>query len=540
MDKQKADKIIVDNLETMYGFSVKHTFSYEETEELCADIVVQVYASLLKCEEVANIDAYILRICKHTYSKFVMSKKKHQGISIDDVPIAYEEDFFDDAYEQELVRLRREIAFLTEKRRKVVYLFYYKNKTVAHISREMRMPEGTVKWHLNKARSEIKEGIYMERKIGKLGLSPIKATGFGHAGNPGDNRGPELYLSDRLNLNIVYSVYYAPKTQNEIAEELGITPVFIEDRVSYLEENGFLVKEPGGKYTTYVRFDATTYSNEFEEIKTKKQLEIAQMLVEKYVPTVREALKEIEDVYIPSGNRELLEAAAIYYAVSSKCGLTTRKNDSKYRIKTVTGEEYVAFVNLPRECKDPDFIPTIEQKNWWACGHMTRDSNTYPAVFSWSVDTRFDSREGAWQNNLYSDYEYLYELMSGELPDTTANRLKYNRLRDRKFLSKTNKVNIMVVNDDYKHFFGLLPSLDEKSKETFLNFAIDCAMVEARDYPPQMQELIVNWGVCGFVGHKVAQMVMDILYSNGTFKPLTEEERITANLLMFSDVLPSN
>ena len=31
---------------------------------------------------------------------------------------------------------------------------------------------------------------------------------------------------------------------------------------------------------------------------------------------------------------------------------------------------------------------------------------------------------------------------------------------------------------------------------------------------------------------------MDILYSDGTFAPLTDKERVTSNLLMFTDVLP--
>ena len=29
----------------------------------------------------------------------------------------------------------------------------------------------------------------MERKIGRLGLAPVTATGFGHSGNPGNNSG---------------------------------------------------------------------------------------------------------------------------------------------------------------------------------------------------------------------------------------------------------------------------------------------------------------------------------------------------------------
>jgi hypothetical protein len=33
-------------------------------------------------------------------------------------------------------------------------------------------------------------------------------------------------------------------------------------------------------------------------------------------------------------------------------------------------------------------------------------------------------------------------------------------------------------------------------------------------------------------------MVMDVLYSNGTFQALTEREKITSNLILFTDVLP--
>jgi hypothetical protein len=32
--------------------------------------------------------------------------------------------------------------------------------------------------------------------------------------------------------------------------------------------------------------------------------------------------------------------------------------------------------------------------------------------------------------------------------------------------------------------------------------------------------------------------VTDILYESGVFKPMTDAERVTSNLLMFSDTLP--
>lgn len=223
MEKHIADQIITTYFQKIYGFAVKKSFSYDEAEDLCSDIIQQVYVSLLKSTEIINVEGYIWRISEYTYSKYVSSKKKRKGISINGIDIPYEDSFICEDNEEDVKRLRREIAFLTEKRRRIVYLFYYKNASVSYISKELGIPEGTVKWHLNKARSELKEGFLMERKIGRLGMEPITAINYGHDGNPGNNEGPEFYLGDKLNLNIVYSVYHAPKTREEIAEELGIT-----------------------------------------------------------------------------------------------------------------------------------------------------------------------------------------------------------------------------------------------------------------------------------------------------------------------------
>jgi len=67
---------------------------------------------------------------------------------------------------------------------------------------------------------------------------------------------------------------------------------------------------------------------------------------------------------------------------------------------------------------------------------------------------------------------------------------------------------------------------------------LENAMLTAKDYPPQIRDLVVASNVVGFVTSTVALMVMDILYGDGTFKPLTEQEKVTSNLLMFCDRLP--
>ncbi len=538
MEKQKADAIIVQYLPKIYGFAMKKAFCYQEAEELCSDIVEEVYLSLLSAKEIYNLEGYVWRISEHVYSKFVASKKKQIGISIDGLEIPDDTPLWGEDTEEEIHLLRREITFLTQKRREIVYSFYYENKSVSLIAKETGLPEGTVKWHLNKARNELKEGFIMKRKIGKLGMKPIEARGFGHGGYTGSNSGPAFYLGNKLNLNIVYSVYHTPKTEEEIAEELGMTRVYIEDRIKELEANGFLVRQAGGRYTTYVSFSPETYSCEQQDRFLQKQLEVAELLVREYVPQVRAAIAEVKDLYIPSGNRELLEAAAVFYAVANKCGIKMETDLAPYHIKTTAGGDFIAYVEIVGTQRDPDYVTPRILPSYWACGNMTRWSEKYPSVFSWSIDTRYTSRKGAWENNLTSDYEYLYEFITGAIEDIPANAEKFKRLHERGYLTEDNRVNIMVVKGNQKDFFDKLPSLNEELKKTFAAYALEVAMINAKDFPPQMRDLTIQRLAAGFVSNTVAVMVMDILYGNGTFAPLTEQEKVTSNLIMFCDMLP--
>lgn len=538
MKKQEADELIIKYLPKIYGFAMKKAFSYEEAEELSSDIVAEAYKSFLSSKEIYNIDGYVWRISEHVYSKFVSCKKKREGISIDGMDIPDYTPMFEESPDEELDLLRREIAFLTQIRRRIIYSFYYENKSVSSIAKETDIPEGTVKWHLNKGRNELKEGFTMERKIGKLGIKPIEARNFAHGGNPGRNGGPEYYLSDKLNLNIVYSVYHEPKAIEDIAEELGVTPVYIEDKVKMLENNGFLVMQSGKKYTTYVHFDPETYSLEQQDKKLQKQMEIAHILVREYVPKVRASVSGINDVYIPGGNRELFEAAVIFYAICNKCNIDLKTDLSQYRIKTLDGGDYYAFVSIHSTQIDTDYTMSQEYPSYWSCGDMIRESEKYDSVYSWSMDTDYCSRKGSWKNNLYTDYEYLYEFIIGAIDDTPANKEKFLRLREREFLTADNKVNIMVIKEDHNKLFSLLPSLDEDTKKLFASYALEQAPQLAKNYPPQMQDMVIATYVDEFAKSTVALMVMDILYENGTFRPLTENEKVTSNLLMFCDRLP--
>ena len=55
---------------------------------------------------------------------------------------------------------------------------------------------------------------------------------------------------------------------------------------------------------------------------------------------------------------------------------------------------------------------------------------------------------------------------------------------------------------------------------------------------PQVQDIVIVDFMRNFIGYPVAMMVMDEIYDNKLSRPLTTQEKITANLLMFSDKLP--
>ncbi|MBP5601676.1 MAG: hypothetical protein J6X78_03015 [Treponema sp.] len=539
MEKEKADKLIVKYSSKVYGFAVKKSFSYDEAEELSGEMLKELYLSMLHAEDIVNPEGYVWRICEHVYAKYVNQKKLQKGVSLEgfDLPYFDEHDFGET--EAQIKKLRKEIGFLSASRREIVYSFYYEDKSIVQIAKEQGLPEGTVKWHLNKARNDLKEGFTMERKIGSLGISPVTALDFSHWGRPGTNGGPEYYLGDKICLNIVYSVYENPKTVAEIAEDLGMTPVYLEDKIEFLVANGFLVETKGKRYTTYVRFSPRQFSLEAEDNVFKMQQKAAKLLVENYVQKVRDAIADVKDVYIPDGNRELFEAACIFYGITTKCTLPCDKDLSKCRIKTLDGGDFFATVNIKSPIVDPHYKETPgKEKYYEVCGAMTRASEKYPCLYSWSVDTKLDSRTGHWQNNLDSDYEAVYEVITKAISDDKTNSEKFKRLRERDFITKAGKINIMVVKGPASELFDKIPKPDEKLLSEFAKYALEQAMVAVKQYPPQLQDFVIVDFMQQFIGNRVALMVMYELYENGIFRPLTKQEKVTANLLMFADTLP--
>ena len=250
MKRQDAEKIITEYLGPIFGFALKRCKSVQDAEDLSQEIVLRAFRALLIKDDIDNPSKFIWTVAHNTLSNYYRdSAKSVIGVSIDEVAelLADPDSVCDSDDNADTIRkLQSEIAYLSKLQRKIVVAYYFENRKQADIAKDLNIPLGTVKWHLFEAKKELKRGMDTMRKTSELKFNPIKFNYYGINGNIGKKSLDEFFRST-LSQNICYCVRNTAKTVNEIADDLGVSPVYVETEVEILEEYSFL-KQIGEKY----------------------------------------------------------------------------------------------------------------------------------------------------------------------------------------------------------------------------------------------------------------------------------------------------
>ena len=250
MNRQDAEKIITEYLKPIFGFALKRCKNAQDAEDLSQDIVLKAFRALLIKDDIGDVSKFIWTIAHNALSNYYRDVAKSViGVSIDEVAeiIADPDSIFDDNDNADTVRrLQSEIAYLSKLQRKIVIAYYFENRKQADIAKDLGIPLGTVKWHLFEAKKELKRGMDTMRKTSELKFNPITFQSYGINGSIGA-KGMDEFFRSALSQNICYCVRKKAKTINEISDDLGVSPVYVETEVDFLEEYGFL-KQIGDKY----------------------------------------------------------------------------------------------------------------------------------------------------------------------------------------------------------------------------------------------------------------------------------------------------
>ncbi len=540
MDKAFADEMINNYQKKFFGFALGKCSSLAEAEELAARITCEAYMTLRAVENVYNWEGYLYRIAHNVYVHYVKEQTKHRQESTEETEIADRLDIAAEyADREELALLKREIAWLSRRHREIVLLHYYHNKKIAEIARLLELPEGTVKWHLSDAKSQLKEGLKQVRTKGNLGIEPVTLWNLGNIGTPGELGDTACFLNSKLRQNIAFAAYYEAKTIEEIAEELGVSPVYIEDEVDYLADYGFLDLLPGQRYRTNIFID--NIPGDIYAKSKELSMEIARAVCDEYVPFLLEECKSWEnDVYVPDKDRNFWYWSMIIRKISETSfhgfdvELLKKHN---YYVKRKDGGEYAAFAARERE----DVKAQITKMDSF-CGPMWKIEGK-KKIATWSVSSRYDSRTFGWEDNKQEDIEAFSLFLRNQLPKTEALLDKYKRLYDRGYLINRDgkdMVNVIVVKEtDFgKAFIDKIYEgrpLPERLNEKLEKIIQEKISLKKPYFPAHMQEMLKVW-------HNMKKItipyVLEELINRGVLKPLTEEQKKGVMVIAYSDVLP--
>ena len=261
MNRQEVENIITEYVKPIFGFALKRCKSTEDAEDLSQEIILKAFRALLVREDIADAGKFIWTIAHNALSNYYRDTAKSMvGVSLDEVAELVADpnslSFAEDDRES-VERVQREIAYLSKLQRNIVIAYYFENRKQAEIAEAFGIPVGTVKWHLFEAKKELKRGMDTMRKASELKFNPVKFQNFGFNGSVGTKTAEDFFHS-ALAQNICYCVKWEAKTVAEIADALGVSPVYVENEVEFLEEYGFLLEERGKYLANFLIEELTT------------------------------------------------------------------------------------------------------------------------------------------------------------------------------------------------------------------------------------------------------------------------------------------
>ncbi len=157
MTKQDAEKITAGYLKPVYGFALKRCRNLHDAEDLTQDVVLKVYRALLNRDDIADVQKFVWTVAHNCLVNYYRDRRYETAdLSAGEVSLQTadgtdpETEFI---RQEEILRLRREIAYLSKLQREIVIAYYFENKRQNQIAEEMGIPPGTVKWHLFEAKN---------------------------------------------------------------------------------------------------------------------------------------------------------------------------------------------------------------------------------------------------------------------------------------------------------------------------------------------------------------------------------------------------
>ncbi|MCH5193780.1 MAG: sigma-70 family RNA polymerase sigma factor [Oscillospiraceae bacterium] len=541
MEKKSADTLIVQYREKIFGFALEKMRNISEAQELASDIVCEVYTSFLKADNIVNPDGYVYRIASNVYARYIHRLTTGRRLEdISETAVPYFDKGLDELENSEtLAELRREIGFLSQRQRTIIYLHYYDKKSVAEIAKELNISAGTVKWHLSDARSSIKEELTMERFKDDLAVNPIKFIGMGHNGSVGAKGDTADMFDTRLKQNIAFSCYYEPQTAEEIARKLNVPVTYVADELKILCEYGYIdavdnSKNP--KYLTNMYITDTRNNDGSAESENRKAA--AKFLCDKFYPKVFEDFDKSEDNwgFFCDGNDKnfmkytlVMLCTNLAYSSQYIGGPKYWEEYEKLSVKRPDGGKFIAHAAIANE-----YYEEKPDDHYWCCGYM----NTFiccntptPKIGKISIDCRYSDRSKLqWRDDINTDWAYLYDFIKGGCKPESLAPENYKRLCDKGYIYN-DKVQVMCMNSSdvsmstFRNVIRSHVNVSDEIPEYAKEFDKRRYEMKKDQYPEHIQPILQLYCNDAMSDALMIPYIIEEMLERGMLKPLTDLQK---------------
>lgn len=314
----RAGRLAAHYSKPIYAFARARTSRLQDAEDLAQEICLKIYRSFLAKDDIREPDRFVWTMARNALANYYRGKARAGAgpILTDEVERAAEEPGIENRLVEKEAReaLRQEIAFLAKTQRSIVILHYYSGLKQTEIAERLKLPLGTVKWHLREAKQELKKGLGKVREASMLKFHPIRFERMGFSGMVGTKGSTEDFFRSALSQNIAYSVWRKARTVNEIAELLGVSPVYVEAEADYLEEYGFLLRD-GGQYRANLLIEEP--SDEINRVQSEMYETVSGLFANELLDELTASgLLEDPGLEYPDGDRNFLLWALLFYVAA--------------------------------------------------------------------------------------------------------------------------------------------------------------------------------------------------------------------------------
>ncbi|MCM1579142.1 MAG: sigma-70 family RNA polymerase sigma factor [Ruminococcus sp.] len=234
-------------MENTYLFCKKRLSDSEEAKDLAQDILLEAVRALSDGREIIGFYSWYWRMARNKYADRIRRKRSPNlpleatgGVAAD-ITMPAEKLIA----EEDISALNYSLSRLASVYREIMIRFYLREQSVNDIAAELGIPAGTVKGRLFDGRKKLKERFDNMDNIGKYSYAPALLDWFWGGGISSASR---IMNSSKIVPQAMVICRSEAKSVNEIADEMGVAPVYLEEFLYKMEDEKLLISHVKGKY----------------------------------------------------------------------------------------------------------------------------------------------------------------------------------------------------------------------------------------------------------------------------------------------------